>query len=101
MIGWTTVEKMEDAKRLVDGAIQQRLAACAQIEGPVVSIYTWKDKVEMTPEFRLVYKFPVETADRLAGWIRENHPYEIPEWIVFQADMVSSEYMAWAKEVCQ
>ncbi len=101
LVAWTTVEKMEDAKRLAAGAVRNKMAACAQIEGPVVSLYTWKGKTETAPEFRVVYKFPLATAERLAGWVRETHPYETPEWIVFQADFVPAEYLNWASEVCQ
>lgn len=97
LIAWTTVANRPDAERLAGGVIDLRLAACVQIEGPVLSHYRWAGKPERTEEFRLCFKLLPEQADPLAAWIHEHHPYDTPEWIVVRAADVGEKYLSWMK----
>ncbi len=96
-VAWTTVAKPEDAARLARGAVDARLAACVQVEGPVTSHYRWQDRHEEAPEYRLLFKFLPEQADALEAWILARHPYETPEWVVVRAERVSGKYLSWAR----
>lgn len=98
MIGWTTTESREDADKLARGMIEAKLAACAQISGPIDSVYRWQDRVERSSEFRIAIKFPADKAERLEAWIHENHPYETPQWVACAADRVSEKYLKWTME---
>jgi periplasmic divalent cation tolerance protein len=97
LIAWTTVARRADAESLAEGAVELRLAACVQIEGPVLSCYRWAGKIERTEEFRLCFKFLPEQAEALAAWVQERHPYETPEWIVIRAADVGEKYLSWMK----
>ena len=46
LLAWTTVATPEDAARLARGAVEAGLAACVQVEGPVVSHYRWEGRLE-------------------------------------------------------
>ncbi len=97
LIAWTTIPTRSDAENLAFGAINERLAACAQIDGPIVSIYRWEDGIQRDEEFRVTFKLLPEQADSLARWIQSNHPYETPQWIVVKAEKVSEKYLLWAQ----
>ena len=45
IIAWTTTATRSDAERLAEGAVEKRLAACAQIDGPVLSHYHWEGRL--------------------------------------------------------
>ena len=82
----------EVAKTLVD----ERLAACVNVHGPMTSLYRWKGAVERDAERQLVIK---TTRDRLApleSRLRALHPYELPEFVVIEAT-ASEAYAAWAR----
>ena len=79
MIGTTTVATRPDAERLARGLVESRLAACAQIDGPITSVYHWQGKIETTAEFRITIKFTASNAAALETWLRDNHPYDTPE----------------------
>ncbi|HYD84274.1 MAG TPA: divalent cation tolerance protein CutA, partial [Opitutus sp.] len=79
-IAWTTVAQRTDADTLAAGAIAAGLAACVQIDGPIVSHYRWNGKAERAEEFRLTFKFLAEHAAALERHIHERHPYDTPEW---------------------
>lgn len=96
-IAWTTVASRDDAERLASAIVEQRLAACVQIDGPITSYYLWQGALERTEEFRLLVKFLPAQASALATWIESHHPYDTPEWIVVAADSVAEKYLSWAR----
>jgi periplasmic divalent cation tolerance protein len=97
LIAWTTVATADDATRLAREAVELRLAACVQVDGPVSSHYRWEGRVESTQEYRLLFKFLPEQAAALEAWIQARHPYHTPEWIVIRAEHVSEKYLSWAR----
>lgn len=97
-IGWTTVNGSENAQKLAKGSVEERLAACAQIEGPIRSFYLWDGNLENVEEYRITFKFDSETSKQLENWLKENHPYETPQWVAVAAKEVSAEYLRWARE---
>ncbi len=91
----TTVARAEDAKHLASLAIERKLAACVQIEGPIESVYRWKGAIACDQEWRLVAK-----TTRIAGaqWIAllaSEHPYEEPEILVVPVTHGSWGYLKW------
>ncbi len=96
-LAWTTVATADDANRLAREAVELRLAACVQVEGPISSHYRWEGRIESTQEYRLLLKFLPEQAAALEAWIRARHPYDTPEWVVGGAYHVSEKYLSWAR----
>ncbi len=97
-IGWTTTSTYEDAEKIAQGSVEQKLATCAQIEGPVRSFYTWKGQVENEQEYRITFKFLAKNGEKLESWIKEHHPYDIPQWVTVRAEHVLPAYLSWAIE---
>ncbi|AOS45483.1 Divalent-cation tolerance protein CutA [Lacunisphaera limnophila] len=95
-VAWTTTEHRADADRLARGAVEARLAACAQVEGPVTSHYHWEGKMTQTEEFRVCFKYLPGNASSLSAWIHRHHPYAVPEWIEVSAENVGEKYLSWA-----
>ena len=62
------------ARRLVD----ERLAACVNIVGPIRSVYRWRDAVEDEPEFLLLIKTRASLLGRVERRVIELHSYEVP-----------------------
>lgn len=97
MIGWTTVAKREDAEQIARTLVEQGLAACVQIEGPVHSVYRWEGKLDAAAEFRLMIKFIPARGRGLEAWLLAHHPYDTPEWFVVRAEQVAEKYLSWAR----
>ena len=96
-IAWTTVAHREDADRLAVGVISRNLAACVQIEGPVVSHFRWQGQDQRAEEFRLTFKFLPSQREALERHVLQAHPYDTPEWLVVRADHVGEKYLSWAE----
>ena len=56
-IALTTLPSREEADRLAADAVAAGLVACAQVDGPIRSHYTWEGKVESEDEFGVTFKF--------------------------------------------
>lgn len=94
-VAWTTVGSRAEAEKLAEEAVTQRLAACAQVEGPVISFYHWEGKLERSEEYRIWFKYVPANASALSAWVHNHHPYATPQWIEMAAENVSEKYLSW------
>ena len=94
----TTVGAGFDAHTLANELVDQRLAACVNIIPQVYSVYRWQGGVENDAEQLLLIKTSDERVEALRQLLFERHPYEVPEFLVFEADGVSQGYRAWLLE---
>lgn len=97
LIVWTTLPTREAADVLAADVVAAHLAACAQVEGPIVSHYLWQGRAERTEEYRLCLKCLPEQLPALSAHVLARHPYDTPEWIVVRAEHVGEKYLSWAR----
>ena len=74
--------------------VDERLAACVNLLPAMTSIYRWKGSVDQEREQQLLIKTAADRVEALAARLRELHPYELPEFIVLDAE-ASSAYAEW------
>lgn len=94
----TTTQQREVAEQLARRIVEQRLGACVQIDGPVLSVYRWEGQIETASEWRLMVKTTRAGGERLTTWLIENHPYDEPEVIRLPIDGGSAGYLGWLAE---
>jgi periplasmic divalent cation tolerance protein len=90
-----TAPDVEVAERLARGVVEARLAACVNILPQVRSIYRWEGRVQDDAELLLVIKTRREHFDDLEAWLKQHHPYDVPEVLGLPASAVSAAYLAW------
>ena len=91
----STTDSEERASALAAGAIEARLAACAQVVGPITSVYRWEGAVQTDPEWRVEFKTAADRVAALTEHIKANHTYDVPEVIATPINGGSAEYLAW------
>jgi len=95
----TTIDDPAKAHALAESAVATRLAACAQVGGPVTSVYRWQGQVEQAQEWTVTLKTTSARADALVAQLRSAHSYELPEILVAAVTGGDPDYLAWvAKE---
>jgi len=90
----TTVGKAEDARRLAEAAVAQRLAACVHM-APVASVYRWQGRVQHDDEVALVFKTTEAAAPQLRALLLAAHPYELPALYTLAVAEASAAYGEW------
>jgi periplasmic divalent cation tolerance protein len=97
----TTAGSIEEARRIGNALVEERLAACATLIPQAESIYRWEDKVETAQEILLLLKTAEEQIPRLQIRLRELHSYQTPEFLVLAVESGSAAYLAWLEaSVC-
>ena len=94
----TTVARREEADRIARELIDQRLAACVQVLGPITSTYRWQGKIETSEEWQCWAKSRRDMYDRIEAAIRGLHPYEVPEILAIPVIAGNVAYLAWLEE---
>ena len=96
----TTMPDDASADELARALVDERLAACVNVHGPMVSTYRWKGKVERDAERQLVIKTTRARLPALEERLRSLHPYELPELIVIAPEGGSEAYLRWVSASC-
>ncbi|HET6633623.1 MAG TPA: divalent-cation tolerance protein CutA [Streptomyces sp.] len=91
----TTVDSAEEAERLARGLVEQRLAACVQVGGPVTSYYRWEGAVQADREWQLLCKTRADRYPALEAHLRREHPYDVPEIIATPLVGGHTDYLRW------
>ena len=94
----TTLPDRDAAHRLGTRLVEERLAACAQVVGPVSSVYRWQGEVETAAEWYCHLKTTATRVPLLLARIRELHPYETPEIIAVAVREGDAGYLRWIEE---
>ncbi len=97
-IVWTTVDSSEAAERLAASMLENRLAACVQIDSPVESHYRWEGRVQVDTEFRLIIKSRASLTAALMEHLTQNHPYDEPQILVTPVTDSATGYARWVTE---
>ena len=83
------------ARDLAVAAVDARLGACAQVVGPITSVYRWDGSVQTDQEWRVEIKTTAERVPALTARLRELHSYDLPEVVATPIVGGSAEYLAW------
>jgi periplasmic divalent cation tolerance protein len=94
----TTTDSRAEAVELARAAVELRLAACAQVSGPLASTYWWEDSVERAEEWLLTLKLPAAGYQAVAEFLTRRHSYDEPEIVALPIIAGSEAYLNWIEE---
>jgi periplasmic divalent cation tolerance protein len=94
----TTLESKTDAERIAGLLLDRKLIACAQISGPMTSLYRWKGVITSATEYALNLKTAPSCTEEVKVLLAKEHPYDLPEIIVQEINNSSNEYSQWIYE---
>ncbi|HEY2552589.1 MAG TPA: divalent-cation tolerance protein CutA [Streptosporangiaceae bacterium] len=94
----TTTDSRAEAMELAHDAVAARLAACAQVAGPIASTYWWEGEIERAEEWLIMLKLPADRYDALAQFLTDRHSYDEPEITATDIVAGSAGYLTWIAE---
>jgi periplasmic divalent cation tolerance protein len=93
----TTVALKDDAERLAEMLLSERLAACVQILA-INSRYVWKGETNHEPELMLLIKTRSALFESVMARVAAEHPYETPEIVATPFAAGLPVYFDWIAE---
>jgi len=97
LVVYATFPNMRTAREIVEALVRTKRAACGNIFR-LSSIYRWKGKIEKNPEYGVFIKTKMSKYRSVQRYIKENHPYDVPEIIAWNIDKGQKDYLDWISE---
>ncbi|HEY4070866.1 MAG TPA: divalent-cation tolerance protein CutA [Sphingomicrobium sp.] len=95
---YTVFANAEEAERIGRTVIEERLAACVNILGPIRSLYRWNGKIETADEVAAIFKTHHWRGDALIARIAELHSYDVPAIVSWPIDKILGSYADWVED---
>lgn len=94
-----TATTNEEAKKIANGLLEQKRAACVNIITNVDSYFWWQNKKELAKEVLLLVKSTASLLSDAIRLVNELHTYELPEIIAIPIVGGNQDYLNWIKGV--
>lgn len=98
LMAMTTCADEQAAERLARVLVEKRLAACASVGSPVLSVYPWRGRIEAEREVPLTIKTVPRRLTALKRFIADHHGYDVPELLIIPVTDGAEAYLQWAED---
>ena len=93
-----TASSKEEANKIAQGLLQDKLAACVNIIEGIDSRFWWQGKIDSTQEVLLVIKTRKTLFNKLAKKVKSLHSYTVPEIIALPIISGNKTYLDWIND---
>jgi periplasmic divalent cation tolerance protein len=93
----TTANKQE-AEKIANHLLTDKLIACANIIGPITSLFQWSQNIDRAEECLLLMKSKEDLFGRLTEVVKTIHGYEVPEILSLKVADGSKAYLDWLEK---
>ena len=94
---YSTFPDTDTAKAVAEVLVRERLAACVNIHGPLLSVYEWEGRIEAGSEFAAFIKTRKALAQAMIAAARPLHPYSVPCFLLLPVEGGNDDYLAWVR----
>jgi periplasmic divalent cation tolerance protein len=95
---YITAKNRREAAAIGRAIVNERLAACVNILGPIHSIYRWKGAVEEAGEVVFVAKTKNTLVKKAIARIRALHSYECPCVVALPIMQGNPAFLSWIND---
>lgn len=92
---FVTASNKKEARKIADGLIKQKLAACVNIIAKIDSVFFWESKVEKAKESLLIIKSNKDKFPKIIKLVKSLHSYKVPEIIALPIIAGDKPYLRW------
>lgn len=92
---YVTASSDEEALRIANAIVTERLAACANVVRGVTSMFWWEGRVQEGQEVTIILKTRDELVERLTDRVRELHSYDCPCIVAFPITGGNKAFLDW------
>lgn len=92
---YITTDGPEEARTIGRALVEERLAACANVIDPMVSIYRWEGEVQEGRETVLIAKTSAACVEALTERVRALHSYDCPCIVAVSVEGGNPAFLNW------
>lgn len=92
---WCPCPDAETAASLARTLVEEKLAACGNVIGPIRSVFCWRDEMDEAEEFGLLLKTDASLLERAVARVEDAHPYDEPAVLGWRCDAAGDATRAW------
>lgn len=93
-----TAPNLKTARELAKSALEEHLAACANLVPQLESHFWWQGKLERCAEVLIIFKTTTDNLKKLEEVVIQNHPYDTAEFLVLPVSTGSKRYLKWVTD---
>ena len=92
-----TTFECDDSKitNIANDLIEMQLAKCINLIPGIKSIYFWNNKLQNSRETMMLIKTIEPNVNKILIYLESKHPYQIPEIICSDFEILNDEYKQW------
>ena len=98
---YVTASNKEEAKKIGEALVKERLAACVNIYPEIESIYWWQGKVEESGEAALILKTRRSLVPKVIERVKQLHSYTAPCIIALPIVEGYEDFLKWIESETQ
>ena len=100
VVVFITAGSPEEAHKVAEALLKQRIAACVNIVPEILSFFWWEGHLDSEKETLLLVKTKASLLGDIVGLVKEVHSYDVPEIIALPIAGGNQDYLEWiGKEV--
>ncbi len=92
---YTTLESVDDAKRIGRALVDSKHAACVNIFPATTAIYEWQGELQEAGEVVMLIKTRKSCQAEALARAKQLHPYDTPALLVIEPSEVDDDFAAW------
>lgn len=92
---YTPLPDAQTARAIAGTLLDEGLVACANILGPVESVFQWNGEIETATESAVLFKTTQDVMDRAIERLGALHPYETPAIVATICDAAHPGTLEW------
>ncbi len=95
---YLTAANQAEAEKISRTLVAERLAACANVLGPIRSFYWWQGNVQDDAEVAFLLKTRTDLVDRVVARVKQLHSYTVPCVVAWPIEAGNPDYLAWVEK---
>ena len=95
---YVTCASEEEAIKIGETLVEEKLIACANILGRMTSIFRWEGKVQRENEVALILKTRSELVDNVTIRVKALHSYKVPCVAAMSVSGGNADFLNWIEQ---
>lgn len=96
---YITAPNMDEAERIAEKLVTERLCACVNIVPEIRSVYWWDGAVQKDSEVALIAKTREILVLSVIEAVKAMHSYEVPAIVSWPISRGNPDFLAWIRDV--